>query len=485
MLYGENSLIAIAMQLQDRSDPLVLLVMVVVLLVEPGVPAQRLLHRLLLELLADDGDEATERGAHLGAVGYLVVGPAVEAQEREEGLALALHAAGLPVLAEREEHRRRLQERRPRRPGELLRLRRRGLLALGGGGRRQWRTAAASARERRRRGGRGAQGGGRGEGERACRERGRADERRAAGGHDGAGAHGRRDGGEVPRLDGVVGGGDGEPRRGRAHAGLPHDRGRRRRLEPQRRRPRVRRERGVLQRVLEVERAHHRRRRRQLHERPHSLHAAERTCMPLLRSWLLTAMLIAERARQKGNGSAYLPEDGEERRRVDDEGAVEAAGVVVGDDLERAHEQVEERRRRAEKACTAKEIRMVSSESQPVNPTHSTYFSGFPHPLNPCGSHGTHFPTASSQSFFLLLLPVSFKTAPAGSELLPTSMAPASPKAAAVPATVQAQAAYPTQPKAFVRSRPRDHATQRQRRGNATGPTRPETAGDPAHRWGV
>jgi hypothetical protein len=125
---------------------------------------------------------------------------------------------------------------------------------------------------------------------------------------------------------------------------------------------------------------------------------------------------------------------------------VEAAGVVVGDDLERAHEQVEERRRRAEKACTAKEIRMVSSESQPVNPTHSTYFSGFPHPLNPCGSHGTHFPTASSQSFFLLLLPVSFKTAPAGSELLPTSMAPASPKAAAVPATVQAQAAYPTQP---------------------------------------
>lgn len=48
---------------------------------------------------------------------------------------------------------------------------------------------------------------------------------------------------------------------------------------------------------------------------------------------------------------SYLPHDGEEGGRVDDEGAVEAAGVVVGDDLERAHEEVEESRRRPEKAC--------------------------------------------------------------------------------------------------------------------------------------
>jgi hypothetical protein len=60
----------------------------------------------------------------------------------------------------------------------------------------------------------------------------------------------------------------------------------------------------------------------------------------------------------------YHPEDGEERWRVDDEGAVEPAGVVVGDDLERAHEQVEENRRRPEKACAAegkKEIRFIVS----------------------------------------------------------------------------------------------------------------------------
>lgn len=54
-----------------------------------------------------------------------------------------------------------------------------------------------------------------------------------------------------------------------------------------------------------------------------------------------------------------LPEDGEEGRRVDDEGAVEAAGVVVGDDLERAHEQVEESRRRPEKACIEEEDELV------------------------------------------------------------------------------------------------------------------------------
>ena len=100
MLYGENSLVAT--QHRWGSDPLLVLVMVVVLLVESGVPAQRLLHRLLLELLADDGDEAAERRAHLGAVGYLVVGPAKEAHEREEGLALALHTAGLLILVEHE-----------------------------------------------------------------------------------------------------------------------------------------------------------------------------------------------------------------------------------------------------------------------------------------------------------------------------------------------------------------------------------------------
>jgi hypothetical protein len=55
----------------------------------------------------------------------------------------------------------------------------------------------------------------------------------------------------------------------------------------------------------------------------------------------------------------YLPEDGEEGWRVDDEGAVEAAGVVVGDYLERAHEQVEESRRRPEKACAAEEKKKI------------------------------------------------------------------------------------------------------------------------------
>jgi hypothetical protein len=267
MVYGEKFSGRHAATRRE-SDPLLLLVMVLV--VEPSVATQRLRlrHRLLPELVADDGYEAAERGAHLGAVGNLVVGPAVEAQVREEGLALALHAAGLPVLPEREQHRRRLQERRARRPRELLRLRR-GLLGLGGGGRRQGRARAA--RERRRRGDRGAQRGGRGEGEGARGERGRADQRRAAGGgHHGAGAHRGGDGGEVPRLDGVVGGGDGEPRRDRPHARvLPHDG---RRLEPQRRGPRVRRERRVLERVLEVQGAHHRRRWRQLHERPHPLH---------------------------------------------------------------------------------------------------------------------------------------------------------------------------------------------------------------------
>jgi hypothetical protein len=54
---------------------------------------------------------AAGRRAHLGAVGDLVVGAAVEAQEREEGLALVLTVAGLPVLAEHEQHRRRLQDR--------------------------------------------------------------------------------------------------------------------------------------------------------------------------------------------------------------------------------------------------------------------------------------------------------------------------------------------------------------------------------------
>lgn len=69
-------------------------------------------------------------------------------------------------------------------------------------------------------------------------------------------------------------------------------------------------------------------------------------------------------ARRQRHGT-YLPEDGEEGGRVDDEGAVEAAGVVVGDDLERAHEQVEESRRRAEKACAAK--RFASSRQSSVN----------------------------------------------------------------------------------------------------------------------
>jgi hypothetical protein len=75
---------------------------------------RRLLHRLLLELLADDGDEAAEQMVHLGAVGDLVVGVAIEVQEWEEALALTLAAVGLPVLTEREQHRRRLQEPRAR-----------------------------------------------------------------------------------------------------------------------------------------------------------------------------------------------------------------------------------------------------------------------------------------------------------------------------------------------------------------------------------
>jgi hypothetical protein len=114
MLYREkSSLIGLDWIGLDSSEPLRLLVVVMalllLLLLESGVPAhRRLLHRLLLELLADDGDEASERRAHLGAVGDLVVGAAVEAQEPEEGLALALAAAGLPVLTEREQHRRRL-----------------------------------------------------------------------------------------------------------------------------------------------------------------------------------------------------------------------------------------------------------------------------------------------------------------------------------------------------------------------------------------
>lgn len=76
-------------------------------------------------LVGDDGDEAAQRGPHLGPVAYLVVGPAVEPEERQERLALAFPAAGLPVLPEREQRRRRLQERRPRRPRELL-LRKKG-----------------------------------------------------------------------------------------------------------------------------------------------------------------------------------------------------------------------------------------------------------------------------------------------------------------------------------------------------------------------
>lgn len=128
-MYGDRRRsIAWARGQHTSSDPLVLVLMVlmvvVVLLVmeRSGVPTQRLLSGRGPEVLGDDGDEPAERPPHHGAVGYLVVGPAVEAQERQEGLALALHPAGLPVLAERE---RRLQERRPRRPRELL-LRQRG-----------------------------------------------------------------------------------------------------------------------------------------------------------------------------------------------------------------------------------------------------------------------------------------------------------------------------------------------------------------------
>lgn len=254
--------------LEFRSDPLVVVELEQLLVVEPGVPSQRRLHRLvLLRLLVDDGDEPAQRRPHLGAIRYLVVGAAVEAEERQEGLALPLAAAGLAVLLEREQHRRRLQERRPRRPRELLRWRRRLLPALG-----RERRQRCAAVDGRRRGG--ARGGG-GEGEGARRERRRADEGRAGGRHHGARPHRRRrGGGQVPRLEGVVvRHGDGEPRRGGADADAlrPGRQQGRRRLEPQRRRPRVRRERRVLQRVLEVQRAHHRRRRRQLHERPHSL----------------------------------------------------------------------------------------------------------------------------------------------------------------------------------------------------------------------
>lgn len=47
----------------------------------------------------------------------------------------------------------------------------------------------------------------------------------------------------------------------------------------------------------------------------------------------------------------HLPKVGEQGGWIDDERLVESTGVVVGDDLESAHEEVEESRRRSEQAC--------------------------------------------------------------------------------------------------------------------------------------
>lgn len=168
--------------------------------------------------------------------------------------------------------------------------------------------------------------------------------------------------------------------------------------------------------------------------------------------------------------SRYLPEDGEEGGWVDDEGAVEAAGVVVGDDLERAHEQVEESRRRAEKACTAK--RFASPRQSSVNQSPS--FSPIPRPALSRSELLSHF------CYLLALVRTTrFKPHRREASELPRGGGeerlglPHPPKA--VSATVHAtQASYP---KCSVGQGPGPrHARKQQRHGNA-GPTRHEAAG--------
>jgi hypothetical protein len=127
---------------------------------------------------------------------------------------------------------------------------------------------------------------------------------------------------------------------------------------------------------------------------------------------------------------------------------VEAAGVVVGDDLERAHEQVEESRRRAEKACAAK--RFASSRQSSVNQS-PLFFSP--------DSTAHTFPPFFLVNHFCYSYHYSIQTAPAGSQraAVPRRGGEERPPPKAVSATVQAtQAGYP---KAFARSRPGDHAT--------------------------
>lgn len=127
------------------------------------------------------------------------------------------------------------------------------------------------------------------------------------------------------------------------------------------------------------------------------------------------------------NQAMYLPHDGEEGGRVDDEGAVEAAGVVVGDDLERAHQQVQESRRGPEKACEI--IKRFGSSFIPS----TTRVSSFP--TLSCRFYSTALCFffrrklgKAAQSFSL-----RFQTAPAGKASQPKRPSTSPPKAAAMP----------------------------------------------------
>lgn len=62
------------------------------------------------DLRVNNGGEPTQRRSHLGTVNHLIIGPPVEAQEREEGLLVSFTSAVMAFSLEGEEVCRGLEE---------------------------------------------------------------------------------------------------------------------------------------------------------------------------------------------------------------------------------------------------------------------------------------------------------------------------------------------------------------------------------------